>query len=605
MDPFDLIGQRLENFSSIYDDDGPSTTVQESRPMFQFGGGADAQKMGTEASRVFFKNRSVDKPTPTFEGGTGKAKVTNAKFKNPTQEKEYIKILEDRFKFPKGSKEARKVASNADISKKFGISLNNVERVNKALINKLDLKYPTQTYEGYEKIQRDRDKIRKENIKKTSSTGVESKIKRDIKKVDPTALANDVDIAHRASLKANANIGSKYLVSSLGLDSKVVNQSIVKPIEQKLGTLYELQKKLIKGLEPGNISKEKQLQIEKLNKKISELADRTKGTLQGVLIDEKTLKPVIYGVDYSKTLGFGLVNKPVSELTQADRDLIKLNIGEQIKAAKLDKGQQIRLAKIGCPGKANGGRIGFDQGLNVTACATKGIEKLQGDPSKLTPGDKANVTAITKTIQGGRFLKNMLGPTALAYEALFAAPFAAYEYAKGANKDEIISNATYGLFGKSEEEQLKEKYADYGKAQKLKDTYDDSLRAENLSTQGGGYRTQAMNKLKAEDLNKKALEQSKTFNTTLPPSMGFKGDFDLDMFFNAQALDQKRREEFAKEKEQRSKEIGILKPSTGLEAIELAGGGIAKEAGDRSGPPPESGPTPQGLQGLFNRVKKI
>jgi len=34
MDPFDRIGQRLENFSSIYDDDGPSATVQESRPMF-------------------------------------------------------------------------------------------------------------------------------------------------------------------------------------------------------------------------------------------------------------------------------------------------------------------------------------------------------------------------------------------------------------------------------------------------------------------------------------------------------------------------------------------------------------------------------------------
>jgi len=161
------------------------------------------------------------------------------------------------------------------------------------------------------------------------------------------------------------------------------------------------------------------------------------------------------------------------------------------------------------------------------------------------------------------------------------------------------------LFGKSEEEQLKEKYADYGKAQKLKDTYDDSLRAENLSTQGGGYRTQAMNKLKAENLNKKVLEQSKTFNTILPPSKGFKGDFDLNMFFNAQALDQKRREEFAKEKKMRSKKRDILKPSTGLEAIELAGGGIAKEAGDRSGPAPQSGPTPQGLQGLFNRVKKI
>jgi hypothetical protein len=34
------------------------------------------------------------------------------------------------------------------------------------------------------------------------------------------------------------------------------------------------------------------------------------------------------------------------------------------------------------------------------------------------------------------------------------------------------------------------------------------------------------------------------------------------------------------------------------------GGGLLKQAGDRSGPPPESGPNPQGLQGLLNRVKK-
>ena len=35
-----------------------------------------------------------------------------------------------------------------------------------------------------------------------------------------------------------------------------------------------------------------------------------------------------------------------------------------------------------------------------------------------------------------------------------------------------------------------------------------------------------------------------------------------------------------------------------------AGGGIAKQAGDPSGPPPQSGPNSQGLQGLFNRVKR-
>ena len=304
------------------------------RDDFQFGGGADAQKKGTEASRKYFKERKVDKPTPVFEGPAGGAKLTDVKFASKEQEAEYIKLLKDRFKFPKGSKEAKKIATNAVLAEKFGITPNNVERVNRALINKLNLTYPAQTYEGREKIQRERDKVRKENIKKTSSGGVESKIKRDIKKVDPTALAKDVDVAHRASLKANANLGANYLTTSLGIDAKVVNQSIIKPIEQKLGTLYEMQKKLIKDLEPGNVPKDVQKKLEKINIKISELADRTNGVLQGVLVDEKTLKPQIYGVDYSKVLGFGLVDKPVSELTQADRDLIKLNIGEQIKAAK-------------------------------------------------------------------------------------------------------------------------------------------------------------------------------------------------------------------------------------------------------------------------------
>jgi len=37
----------------------------------------------------------------------------------------------------------------------------------------------------------------------------------------------------------------------------------------------------------------------------------------------------------------------------------------------------------------------------------------------------------------------------------------------------------------------------------------------------------------------------------------------------------------------------------------LAGGGIAKEAGDPSGPPPESGPNPQGLSYLMKRGKNI
>jgi len=391
--------------------------ASDERREFKFGGGADAQMKGTEASRVFFKNRSVDKPTPTFEGPAGGAKLTGAKFASKTQEAEYIKLLEDRFKFPKGSNEA--------LAKKFGITLNNVERINSALKKKLNLEYPAQTYEGREKIERERDKVRKDNIKKTSSTGVESKIKRDIKKVDATALANDVDIAHRASLKANANLGANYLTTSLGIDAKVVNQKIIQPIEQKLGTLYELQKNLIKDYKPGDkIPKDVQKKIEKLNLKISELADRTDGVLQGVLVDEKTLKPRIYGIDYSKVLGFGLVDKPVSELTQADRDLIKLNVGEQIKTAKNTKNQKALLKKLttisnngGSKGKAATQILAMLAGSTVGAAADDGSDGTGGMLIDAGIGGGAVATLGTKT--GRKIFMNLLNASGLPASAAF------------------------------------------------------------------------------------------------------------------------------------------------------------------------------------------
>jgi 6-pyruvoyl-tetrahydropterin synthase len=58
----------------------------------------------------------------------------------------------------------------------------------------------------------------------------------------------------------------------------------------------------------------------------------------------------------------------------------------------------------------------------------------------------------------------------------------------------------------------------------------------------------------------------------------------------------------------REKKIAKEKIPLSLDKImrdQKAGGGLLKQAGDRSGPPPESGPNSQGLQGLLNRVKKI
>ena len=46
-------------------------------------------------------------------------------------------------------------------------------------------------------------------------------------------------------------------------------------------------------------------------------------------------------------------------------------------------------------------------------------------------------------------------------------------------------------------------------------------------------------------------------------------------------------------------------PRPEINPFQAAGGGIAKMAGVSSGPPPESGPNSQGLQGLMKRVKKL
>jgi len=109
--------------------------------------------------------------------------------------------------------------------------------------------------------------------------------------------------------------------------------------------------------------------------------------------------------------------------------------------------------------------------------------------ARVQQGDNAAVAKVNKL---GKAMNGFKGAAkftgwGLLTELGFSAPLAAVDYAKGANKDEIISNATYGLFGKSEEEQLKEKYADYGKAQKFQDTYDKLLKQESALDDQTGY----------------------------------------------------------------------------------------------------------------------
>ena len=260
-----------------------------------------------------------------------------------------------------------------------------------------------------------------------------------------------------------------------------------------------------------------------------------------------------------------------------------------------------KLAKIGCPGKAMGGRIGLFEGQNLNACAARGIQRLQTtDVKKLTPGDKANVKAITKTVQGGRILKNILGPGALAFEGLFAAPFAAYDYARGRPGIDIAKNvATLGFMDqKLTDAELKKIEPEYGISKELDDVGNRLVNLERLQKGSKGQRIRSKGKFKiAEDLFQNTLQK-------LQETDSFKQTGDIEKAY----LDNKQKSENALiELEKQYKDTAEQRrniPAGSYDSF-MAGGGIAGlSGGDPEGAMLESmNPDSQGLQGLMKRVR--
>ena len=277
--------------------------------------------------------------------------------------------------------------------------------------------------------------------------------------------------------------------------------------------------------------------------------------------------------------------------TVIDKSFQALNKPEMFKAEK--KISQL-LVKSGF-------RCGAQQGLTCKdpRAYTKSIME---NMELAKQGDNAAVAKINKM---GKLMKGFKGAAkfsgwALLAEIGFAAPLAAVDYAKGANKDEIISNITYGLAGKSIDEQLKEKYAGYGQAQKLFDLYDKAQKAEELTREQGGYRSLFTNLQREEDAYKAAEKAMDPFMIPTP-HLEEGRYFDENKVFTDLARDESRLSDYMKEKEK-----------TGLERMEkmqptrfYTGARYGGLIGDKSGPAPTRGPMSQGLRSLYNNGRKL
>ena len=87
---------------------------------------------GAKATKEMYKTKKVDRPRPQQIAG----EATSVNWPSSESKKEYVKQLQEIYKNPKAKR------TNQTLAKNFGISVSDVERINKVLIKELGLKYP-------------------------------------------------------------------------------------------------------------------------------------------------------------------------------------------------------------------------------------------------------------------------------------------------------------------------------------------------------------------------------------------------------------------------------------------------------------------------------
>ena len=113
-------------------------------------------------------------------------------------------------------------------------------------------------------------------------------------------LVKKIDKAHRISKAHMAKLGLKFDTDLVGMDSKIINQVIVKPSEAKLDNLYKKQYNIYEKL-VGNPTNELKKQLIDINKQVKQIVKTTSGRLVGITINPETLEPSCEGLKKKNT----------------------------------------------------------------------------------------------------------------------------------------------------------------------------------------------------------------------------------------------------------------------------------------------------------------
>ena len=335
------IGKRLRTNNKPYTKTTPATS--------------DAFEETKQAKRKVYLDQSVKQPTIVYQvtepGKPGK--IMNIKFPETgnNTKANFKKAIDNYYSIPKDDAKI-KIAKNKIIKDFFPDGLSN-NQWNKLVgfFNKeedIDTKRPYK-YEDEGGSQLKSRKDRKSRKEIFSDKIFEDRIsdeKRNIIK-DKKLLKNPnfkagyepIDLAHRLSLSSSERFNIPQRTGTIGLDRPVVNQVFVEYYQSKLNKVYNLQKELI-----ANKPKDFRKRLEAANKLITSIVNDADNRIVGVTIDEKTLKPVLFGDQLAAKYAIdqGLFNTEIKNLKPNDKEFIKKFLLQDQIMREVDTGLDVK-----------------------------------------------------------------------------------------------------------------------------------------------------------------------------------------------------------------------------------------------------------------------
>jgi len=515
-----------------------------------------SKTVGTLPSKEEMKNRISLKQ----KGNAGV--VEDVIFPNPKMKEKFLNELELKYTYVPGKSMPEKYKA-VNFAKRYPISERQFERMVGFYVKKKGLKYP----KGGEAAQVLAK--RKELQKKVTGVKTEQAIVMKMKKpiLKEKNLSNKIDLAHRVSMEHMARLGLEYDTRLLGLDSRLINQAIVKPAEFRLSKLYDQQFDTMKKIEKSGLTKELKDKLVGINDQVKKNVKKTSGRLFGITVDPKTLEPSFEGIDKRFSL-----------------------TSENINLKELDKLPRKERIKILSPYVSK----------KVNAEIRRGFRPADFKEILQDKGSREQVLRYVKKFAPdilGQVKKAVANPASKESFALYSNPFFNPELMSKVGKDALklaTPSAALAL--------------NLTMPPDLTKSLDRSLLATEVAAAPALVKATQMatsNPLLQRALNlgltpALAARAARIASPLGIASLGAEGlyqagKFSRDRIRELRAMTPEQRQELRRQGARQA-----------FDPFSAAGGGLAKQAGDRSGAMLESmNPDKDGLPGLLKRVKKL